>query len=43
MDFAIQLQKQKILKVTECKVLGHLYLGVTHATMSSAVQTLRCR
>jgi hypothetical protein len=32
--------RQRGLKDTERKPLGHLYLGVTHTTMSSAVQTL---
>jgi hypothetical protein len=31
---------QRGLKDTERKPLGHLYLGVTHTTMSFAVQAL---
>ncbi len=31
---------QRGLKDTECKLLGHLFLGVTHTRMSSTVQTL---
>jgi hypothetical protein len=35
----LQRVNHRGLKETELKPLGHLYLGVTHTTMSSAVQT----
>ncbi len=35
----MQRVNQRGLKDTEHRPLGHLYLGVTHTTMSSAAQT----
>jgi hypothetical protein len=40
LPFMQQPQTHRGLKDTERKPLGHLYLGVTLATMSSAVQIL---
>ncbi len=38
--YVLYTVQQRGVKDTEHKPLGHLYLGVTHTLMSSAVQTL---